>query len=369
VKRWRGVAALFGLAAALAACQVLVGVSDEEGAPRPTGTGTTPGADLCPHEAPAPPPQGAQDGPDQAPAWFALTTLEGLPRPDGRPVGFDLDKRCTGFPAPTAFDGGALCASAIVDENGGVDNATSRLFGALPGGYGKALFDGFRAQARGTRTLLVYLARYNGQPNDPSVVARLVASEALQSTSCDGGAPTGDGGALLEGCDTWAFPQGALTPSDGGATPAVLHEGYVSEGRLVLGTKSALELEVEVARGTFPLPLSGAVLDARISEKVGAQGATVRTLTGTIAGRVSVSALLAAFARQPALCAAPELEAYKRAACAYRDMPGSLSDDPLRACTHLSVGLAFSSVQARLGGPVAPTPPTPPCALPIPSCE
>lgn len=360
---------LVGLAGALAACQVLVGVSDEEGAARPAGSQVVPVADLCPHTAPPPPPSGAQDGPDQAPVWFALTTLEGLPRPDGRPVGFDLDQRCTGFPAPTAFDGGALCASSFIDDTGGVDNAAARLFGALPGGYGKALFDGFRVQARAARTLLVYLARYNGQPNDPSVVARLVASEGLQSTSCDGGAPSGDGGALLEGCDTWGFPQGTLTPFDGGATPAVLHEGYVSEGRLVLGTKAALELEVEVGRGTFPLPLSGAVLEARISEKVGPQGATVRTLAGTIAGRVSVSALLSAFARQPSLCTAPELEAYKRAVCAYRDMPGSLSDDPLRACTHVSVGLAFTSVQARLGGPVPPPQAPPPCALPIPSCE
>lgn len=363
-----GALAIVVATAALAACQVLVGVTDEEGTARlPPGSAVPTSTDLCPHaEPPKPPSSDASDGDDLPPMWFSMTNLDGLARADGRPVGFDLDGRCTGFPLPTAFDGGAPCARFVMDEPGGVDNSAARMFGALPSGYGKSIFDVFQSTAKaGARTLLVYISKYNGRPDDPTVEARIVPSEALQTSTCDGGPPLEAGA----GCDTWAYAQGSLTPFDGGAAPPVLHEGYVSEGRLVLGTKSAIDLDLVIGQGLFPFTLSGAVLVARFSERAGPSGAIVRTLNGVLGGRVSTASLLSAVSRNASLCTAPQLEAFKQVVCDHRDMPSSLTDDPLRACTHVSVGLAFQSIQARLGTSVAAPAPPAPCNVPIPTCE
>jgi len=366
-KRKALAASLGAIATALAACQVLVGVTDDEGTPRPAGGAAA--GDLCPHAQPPVVPADASDGPDLPPAWFAMTTLEGLPRADGRPVGFDLDGRCTGFPLATAFDASAPCGKAVIDDLGGVDNAAARMFGALPVGYGKTVFDGFQSNAKsGGRTLLIYLAKYDGQPNDPLVEARIVPSEALQSTSCDGG-PLVEAGTRAEGCDTWSYAQGALTPFDGGATPPVVHQGFVVDGRLVLGTRSSIDLDLVIGQGLFPLPLSGAILVARLGEKAGPNGAALRTLSGTIAGRVSSASLLSAVSRNPSLCNPAQLEAFKDVVCEHRDMPSSLGDDPSRICTHVSVGLSFQSIQAKIGGAVPPAAPLPLCDASIPSCE
>ncbi len=363
----RGKALLLGLAAAsfaLYACQVLVGVTDDEGTPRPP-PGVT--GDPCVHYEPPRPPQGAPDAPDLPPLWFAMTNLEGLPRPDGRAVGFDLDGRCTGFPSSTAFDGGPPCARLVIDGLGGVDNAAASLFGALPFGYGKSSFDAFQTTARtGGRTLLVYLAKYSGQPNDPSVQARIVASEALQSNVCSG-EKTVDGGTRADGCDTWGYPPAAFGADGGGPAP-VLHEGYVVDGRLVVTVRANEPLDVSL-NGLFSLPLTGAVLVARLGEKAGPSGAAVRTLSGTLAGRISASSFLSAVARNPALCVPGPLEAFKNVVCDYRDMPSSLTDDPAKACTDISVGLSFQSVQAKLGTPIPPAPLAPACDAGTPTCD
>jgi len=360
---------LLAASAGLVACQVLLGVSDDEGTARlPPGPDAEAAADLCAHATPpAPPPSDASDGADLPPAWFALTSLDGLARSDGRPVGLDLDGRCTGFLAPTAFDGGSSCSRLVVDDHGGVDNAAQAMFAALPSGYGKATFDGFDALAKsGARTYLVYLGRYNGQPNDPSVAVKIVPSEVMQTSQCDGGAAP-DAGPQLAGCDTWAYGNGTLTAVDGGAIPSALFEGYVSNGSLVVGAKGGID--VELGTPALPIPIVGAVLVARFGDRPGPGGGSVRTLSGTLAGRVAPTALLAAVSRTPALCTPPNLEAFKRVVCDYRDMPQSLADDPARPCTHVSVGLAFQAVQGKLGGAVPPPAPAPPCAVPIPTCD
>lgn len=367
-----GAALVASAALTLVACQVLLGVSDEDGTARlPSGPEAGP-LDSCEHTAPPLAPQGASDGVDLPPAWFAMTTLEGLARADGKPVGFDLDGRCTGLALPTAFDGGSACSKLVVDDHGGIDNSAQAMFAALPSGYGKTTFDTFDALAKsGARTLLVYLARYNGQPNDPSVVVKIVPSEAMQTSSCDGGAPpapaTDAGGPQLAGCDTWSYAPAGLTPVDGGAIPTNVYEGFVSEGRLVVGTKGGVDLEIGTA--SLPIPVVGAVLVARFGDRPGPGGGSVRTLNGTIAGRVAPAGLLAALARNPGFCNAPSLDTLRRVVCDYRDMPQSLADDPLRPCTHVSIGLAFQSVQGKLGTAAAAAPPAAPCAVPIPSCE
>jgi hypothetical protein len=117
------------------------------------------------------------------------------------------------------------------------------------------------------------------------------------------------------------------------------------------------------------LPLSGAILVARLSEKAGPNGAALRTLSGTIAGRVSAASLLSAVSRNQSLCNPAQLEAFKDVVCEHRDMPSSLGDDPLRVCTHVSVGLSFQAIQAKIGDAVPPPAPAPLCDAAIPSCE
>lgn len=361
--RGRALATIGVLGSALLACQVLLGVTDDEGTPRPEGSAGSP-SDPCTHAVPPAAPADASDGVDLPPTWFAFTSLEGLPRSDGRPVGFDLDGRCTGFGPGTAFDGGGSCARQVVDQLGGVDNAAQAMFASLPGALGKAAFDSFEAAARaGAKTVLLYLSRYNGKPDDPSVSVKLVVSEPMQTAMCDGGVAS-EAGAQLAGCDTWGYANGSLTTIDGGAVPSAPYEGFVSEGRLVV-----TGFDVDLGTPALAIPIVGAVLVARFGDRPTPGGGAVRTLTGTLAGRIAPTALLAAAARVPSSCTAPGLEALRKSICDFRDMPQSLSDDPSRPCTHVSVGLGFQAVQGKLGAQVTAPAAPPPCAVPIPTCE
>ncbi len=373
--RLAAAAALAALGAALVACQLLVGASDEEGSPppalqgsaSPSDAGDAAGADLCQHELP-PPASPAPDGPDLPPIWFAVSSLDGLPRVDARPFGLDQDGLCTGFLGATDQDGAAPCARAVVDERGGIDNAASRMFIALPDGVGTQLFRGFaRAARQGDRTLLIGLSRYNGGANDPAVEVRFATSGALESILCDGGVDA-DGGPRAEGCDTWSRTRAAGGGDPDGGGPETLLEGYVVGGRLVAGTRRPTTLPLEGL--DVPLSVRHARVVATLAEKT-ASGRRVRTLEGVVAGRLSPSALLEELGRDPTLCTAATMRSLRAAVCDYRDIPAAPEDDraPGKACASVSVGLQLAATEARLGAEVAPRPPRPACDAGETACD
>lgn len=341
------------LGASLVACQLLVGAGDEEGTPAPSASGASAAPpDLCQHALP-PPASSADDGPDGPPVWFATTLLDGLPRVDAKPFGLDQDGLCTGFLGATEQDGGAPCQRAVVDDRGGIDNAASRLFMALPDGAGTQLFRGVaRAARQGERTLLVGLSKYNGGPDDPSVEVRLVTSGPLETTLCDGGIEP-DAAPRVEGCDTWSRAATDGGNVDGGALPEAVLEGYVVGGTLVAGTRRPMTLALDVLEVT--LSLQHARVVATLDEKA-AGGRRVRTLTGVVAGRLAPQALLEELGRDPALCAS--MRGVRAAVCDYRDIPSGPEDDrgPGKACANISIGLQLAAVEALVGAEVVPRP-------------
>lgn len=367
--------ALTALGATLVACQLLVGAGDEEGSPPPAlqvspspdGGADAAAADLCQHEVP-PPASLAPDGPDLAPIWFAVSSLEGLPRVDARPFGLDQDGLCTGFFGATDQDGAAPCQRAVVDDRGGIDNAASRMFMALPDAAGTQLFRGFARSARqGDRTVLIGLSRYNGAADDPAVEVRFATSGALESTLCDGGVDA-DGGPRAEGCDTWSRARAADGGDPDGGGPETLLEGYVVGRRLVAGTRRPTTLPLEAL--DVPLSVRHARVVATLAEKT-AGGRRVRTLDGVVAGRLSPSALLEELGRDPALCTAGAMRSLRAAVCDYRDIPAAPEDDraPSKACASVSIGLQLAAVEALLGAEVAPKPPRPGCDAGETTCD
>lgn len=342
--------ALVVISVGLVACQLLAGATDEQGSTPPPEQGAG-AVDLCQHAFPPEPPAVA-DGPDLAPVWFAVSTLEGLPRPDGRPYGLDLDRTCTGFPV---LDAGGSCAPNVPDEPGGIDNASARFFAGLPGALGRRVFDGAETALRlGQRGLFVQVSRYDGNADDPDVDVRISPAGPVLGNQCDGGVQ-GDGGPRLEGCDTWAVglsPDSGPPPAPDSGPPALTATplaGYVKAGVLVAGANAPVDLSLTVAG--FPLELSGVVLVASLKEKVGPAG-PFRAMDGVLTGRLLPSAAFTGLSRlDPSLCSAAVLESYKKSVCDYRDIPASPKDDlsPQKPCGAISVGVRLEGVQARPG--------------------
>ena len=357
------------ISAGLWACQVLAGASDEEGTSRPPESGSA--ADLCQHAFPPAVPT-TDDGPDLPPVWFAVSSLEGLPRGDGRPFGLDLDRTCTGFPI---LDAGQACSPSVPDEPGGIDNSSSRFFAGLPGALGRRVFDGADLALKlGQRGIFVQLSRFNGTSNDPDVEVRFSPAGPLLGNQCDGGVQ-GDGGPRLEGCDTWAVgvsPDAGPPPGPDAGPPVLTAapiEGYVKDGVLVAGARSPVDLSLLVA--SFPLEFSGTVLMVTLKEKFGPAG-SFRALDGVLAGRLAPSAAFSGLSRlDPSLCNAAVLETYKKSVCDYRDIPTTSKDDllPQKPCGAISVGLHVEGVQARPGQGVVLPAVTACDAGVLPTCE
>src|SRR5690606_20059257 len=137
----RGFATAALTTSCLLACQVIVGVREEEGAPRPAdaGSGAVTDADgpsdPCIKHVPPPPPPGPPATDDVDARYFALRSFAFRP-PNQPAIGYDLDQRCTGLAASTTSDPPCVMPSPDeADDDGGVDNAFGRLLDLLPGAF------------------------------------------------------------------------------------------------------------------------------------------------------------------------------------------------------------------------------------------
>lgn len=370
-------------AASLIACQLIVGVESEEGSAKPDAFAPKIDSavpDLCAHaRIPSDLPDATTEGPDLEPLWFAVSSMDGIPKA-GETFGFDLDRVCTGFNAgPTAFDGGGSCLPANPDGDGGIDNAAPSLFRGLPFDYGPKLFEIVSKQVRtGERTLLIYVSRYNGTPNDPYVQVQVVPTDRLATNQCgpdgkpiDAGAPDGAGPApTWEGCDAWSFATGRLIVSAGSQpAPNGLQDGFVKDGQLVVGTTSSTQLALNV--GGLLITATNSFMVANLKPVTSDAGKKLFSLEGVVAGRLATSALFDGVARAAReFCNGPLLETLvKPTVCNARDIAEFPSQDFRDLpCASISAALKITAVQAAIG-PEVPGQPLPECDASLPKCN
>ena len=327
-----------GLAGGLLACQLIVGVKDDDGAPRPDAAAPEAGEASAPcvlHKAPEPPTNGGGMGKGGL-VYYALERLVIAPAEDAGAesvIGYDLDDRCTGLPtarsdAPCVTpDGGGL----VTDEDGGVDNSLRRIFGSLSllssdtSDPGAAFFN--KAIRAGTRTVLIALGDYNGEPDDTEVNVALFASEGLL--------PARDGGPVGDGLDEWTHTGVTQFLPAGPFLPVT---GYVT--RSVLVTRRA---DLVVAFGGFLLTLH----DASITATIDPSGPG-HLVNGTISGRAVADEVLAAAGQIPIennYCLVSSFTGIKSSICDHRDLVHP-DASPSETCDSVSVGIGFVAVRA-----------------------
>jgi hypothetical protein len=242
------------LATLAMACGVFIGLSEPQGRELPPLP--PPSVDPCVHTQEPTPPDTEDDGPDLPPFWLALRHSyigASTTHPDAGLLGFDLDGTCTCDRRPsTAFDGGPSCvprggAPPACDYDGGIDNSVEQVFSAFT-----SVFDPNKFVERvedGRQTVLIYIAGYNGRPNDLLVKVGFVASNGIYTSDCDpslaindnppGRGPQGSGvyAASWRGCDKWhGVPEQFVgDPSDPATyVPKSIAKGFVRNGVLVM---------------------------------------------------------------------------------------------------------------------------------------
>jgi hypothetical protein len=371
VNRRRAATIALALGIAMTACQILAGIERVEKSPRPSGGGDSGvSADPCKHARP--PPRPAKDdegGQDLPPLYLAFRTFQISPPSGINDFGFDLDQVCTCDKRPgTAHGGSSSCTPKgnDCDGDGGVDNAVSRLFGAFaPAGFSlePLINDNI---AKGARTLLIYVAGYNGTKNDTAVtVGAMVTNGILDGSGCKTTIDPDRQRAPPAWCghDLWSYPTNLVKPGTKeplGTNPS----GYVADGTLVLEYKDSIDVYFGSNAVSFGSPIVAGPLE---KNDLG-----VWTLAGTFAGRLPSSDLLEVLGSvdthsdgfDSGLCQESYFPAFKQAICAAVDVPRF---DPFdfagTACDAVSLAVAFTAEQVDIGQGADEPPPVGPCAV------
>lgn len=249
-----GFVVMLAVAALVGACGIVIGLEPPQETQRPPPPLPPPPPppilDPCAHTgAPAKP--ATDDDPSAAvpPFWLAMraTRIAG----DAGVRGFDLDGVCTcDHSEKAAHDGGASClprggAAVECDDDGGVDNAAERVFRSA-GAFADPNAGLAKDIGNGQKTMLIYVANYNGKKNDADVTVGFALSDGLLTNECDpalevepGDAGTCEAGAYCtptwRGCDRWHPAQNALIPLPPPDSVIPLRNGkaYVTDGVLV----------------------------------------------------------------------------------------------------------------------------------------
>jgi hypothetical protein len=347
-------------------CKLLLGIEDPVGEARPQ-VAIEGGSDPCAHTDPPSRPE-TDDDPSttsQHDYWLAADRIIIPMKPDaGIQPGVDLDQSCTC--KPDLHDGAAPCATPAeprvrCDFEGGVDDS----LGAMAREYGAFLpfFDlaePANVQIRnGARTLLVYLANYNGKANDKDVGIAFVGSGGLYTNlGCDGvardagppqaapdsGKPGVQRAPVWDGCDRWSPIPGAVK----GRYPsrvASITEAYVSNYTLVVHVK---EVALQLFGGS--VRLGNGVAVARLIPENGSFRAD-----GFIAGRMQFTELTSVLGRiadadgGPALCDTPAWAVAAPSLCAARDTMQSPTLDHMgQVCDAITGTVGFTARAAQV---------------------
>lgn len=346
----------------LSACSLLVDpfALPRDGAPdAATGDATSdaPGAEPMEECALATPPAtpSIADGPSGPPLQVAIRTFFASEN-----VGFDLDGRCTGAGARFGGRADPSCAPRVgvasADGLAGVDNATSELLRRAQSAAGLAKADlGFdEIAAQGRQTLLVNVAGYNGQLDDPDVTVSVYESPGLEASSL---CAVGDSGVASDaglddsgsdaaslptwsGCDTWS-----VAPNP----PSESTRAWVTNGVLVARFET-----LPVRFGDVYLLLRRVVATLRKANEPNPK----LLIAGTIDPSDLVAALGEAVVFGAPVCSnAPLFAGLRQLACDSVDLHvGGEVAGP--RCNQLSFGAEFETVNARFG-PSRPSRPVP----------
>lgn len=359
---------LVGLAVATLSCQLIIGLERPEGTP-PVLEGPEVDAgpeDPCKHSRGPKAPAKDDDLDTKKSYWFAAQHLTAPLPKGGVPGGLDLDNACTC--GADLHDGGPSCVSSkpICDPDGGVDDSLGSILGDIASSVDIDPLGPVNSNvARGSRTLLLYVADYNGKANDTDVRVNFVNAGGLfTNIGCDGNPRSldvtyrHDGtkrtpsdrdryAPAFDGCDRWS-PAKALGP---GRIPGNLVRGYVRDHTLVVPFDE-VALDVFGNRATVSNVLMVATLVP--------EGERFR-VEGVIAGRVPFEELLQAIGGGQvnqgfedggyrAACEDPFWALFmQQRLCDAKDVMAAASEDFLgRRCDAVSVQLSFTMTESLL---------------------
>jgi hypothetical protein len=341
-----------------------------------------PDANPCEHVRPPPPPE-VDDAPAEElpPFVLALDTLGYARSVRAAEIGFDLDEVCTCDDRPGTTRGGTpSCAAArtVCDAPGGIDNTLGSLF--EQNGLREDLLASNERIANGRETLLFYVRRYNGRPNDKDVELGFLASEGLRSAGCEGSSLTAEGYHRPGWCgdDAWTRAPGSLGPN---GVPVVIAAGYVTEGVLVVDLPGGLtipfatDLRVEMGFPTITAKLVPLGEDLKPRPPGPPRSEREKRLfaaeEGTIAGRILASNVLAGVGSIQfelpdggliGLCQMPLYLRVSEQICNARDIARTPALDFEDArCDALSTGVGFTAKPVVLGDEFAATRPERAC--------
>jgi hypothetical protein len=300
----------FGLLATLS-CQLILGVDEPVGIvrERTVEAGTS---DPCSHLGPPAPPEVDDDprGTSQKNYWIGMERVIVPMRANDAGVqpGADLDQSCTC--GADLHEGGAPCRTPAekttrCDFEGGVDDA----LGALAQEYATALptvdlSERVNRDIRnGDRTLLLYLASYNGKANDKDVGIAFVGGAGIYSPEGCPGRPHDAGpgrvfsdlpgpqySPVWDGCDRWTPVPGQVAGSYPDRIAQNVVAAYVTDYTLVIHVK---EVAIDLFGGSVRAGNAVAVA------KLNPEGEGVAA-DGFIAGRMEFTELVRALGRSVA---------------------------------------------------------------------
>ncbi|HEY8077815.1 MAG TPA: hypothetical protein VIF62_27000 [Labilithrix sp.] len=352
-------AATASLGAALAACQILAGIHDEDGADRPVDAAlasdvVSPTADAgvdariaCRILDASPAPAAPAGDPTAPTTVFALRSISFAPI-----GGIDLDCRDT-------RDGGdAPCRGSPDDGEGGADQAYNVALADQVGGGGTGdpTGDHFTSQFQlGGETVLISVADLTLPfPTDATGLhVGIIGSYRLKSVDCAGplsvvDAGTEGGTPKWDGCDEWWQVHDLKT--------YVTTNAFLSGGTLY----ATFEDPVRIDLNEMTVTIQHLFLTATFvtNPGAGADGGTLYALQrGVLAGRMTPEdATLATLnyhtSLKPPLC--QQLQALpvqlRDAVCTRRDLPLSGSGAPDETCETVSIALPFEAVSALSHG-------------------
>jgi len=335
---------------AVAACTIVNGleVQSPAGADASSDAADEVDSNVCPHALP--PPKPSATGPGGSEIFVtALVSFDLGNRDGGDPViyGFDLDNTCScqGQPESCKSSGGKQC-----DLEGGLDDngaGLAQLIQTLGGPDLSA--EGAQNFKSGARGILMWVAGYNGLPDDDSVQVSLLVSPGTD----DGGAPSFDGG------DSWAVTDDQVTGGRGTLVPKTYSTGYVANGTLVV-------------QGTFDVDLVAGgrlSLAGYVSGTIAKRDGSFYLSRGVVAGRSSIATtirVIGGITKDGKKLCDPGSEklfaTLKSGVCGRADiMADPAGDGKDRACDGLSLGMGFVGAPAQFGS-VRPQDSTPYCA-------
>lgn len=306
----RALVVLAVLGSLLVACGLILGLDKPQGVDLPPLPEAA--ADPCAHVgAPGRPAAEDEAGADVPPFWLALrrSYIGETSNGDGGVSGFDLDGTCTCDTRPgTAYDGGSSCVprgdagAPSCDFDGGVDNAMEQSFASFSGIFDANHFNQFIDL--GEKTILIYIANYNGQPNDLEVTAGLAEANGIYVTDCDPtlqvndnppgtrDKPDGNYTASWRGCDKWHGVQeqfvGDPVMNPDKNVPKALGQGFVRDGKLIMGAGVLTDIPVffgdtalSVRDPTLVMPLE------RVQTRTATDPIRFRANSAVLAGRIA----------------------------------------------------------------------------------